>query len=213
MTRVLTFCNALRSGFSCTDAADVPRFATSYVYDANGRVIAVSNDAGEAARYVYDVMGNIKRIDRLAGNELALFAFTPGRGVSGTKVSLQGHGVAAEPSANTVQFAGTPARHRKPVPRPARLAPAATPAARGQASRQRGELRICLLRSGREQGRGFLDQQGQLARRHSTGRREVDRLWRRESLCHGNPYGRTWCGYGLFRAHQWDHNRDCLHRK
>ncbi len=86
-----------------------PASATSYVYDANGRVIAVTNDAGEAARYVYDVMGNIQKVDRLAADELALFAFAPGRGVSGTQVTLQGHAFATEPTANTVRFAGTPA--------------------------------------------------------------------------------------------------------
>ncbi len=86
-----------------------PAAATSYVYDVNGRVIAVTNDAGESARYVYDVMGNIARVERLAVEELALFAFTPGRGVSGMQVRLQGHGFNAQPTANAVRFAGTSA--------------------------------------------------------------------------------------------------------
>jgi len=86
-----------------------PAAATSYVYDVNGRVIAVTNDAGESARYVYDVMGNISRVDRLASDELALFAFTPGRGVSGMQVRLQGHGFNTQPTANLVRFAGTSA--------------------------------------------------------------------------------------------------------
>lgn len=87
----------------------VPASATSYVYDAQGRVIAVTNDAGESARYVYDTMGNILRVDRLAAGELALFAFTPGRGIGGMQVTLKGHGFSTEPTANTVRFAGTPA--------------------------------------------------------------------------------------------------------
>lgn len=81
-----------------------PVSATSYVYDANGRLIAVTNDAGESARYVYDVMGNIQRVDRLAADELALFSFTPGRGVGGMQVRLQGSGFSADVGANTVRF-------------------------------------------------------------------------------------------------------------
>jgi large repetitive protein len=81
-----------------------PVSATSYVYDASGRLIAVTNDAGESARYVYDVMGNIQRVDRLAADDLALFSFTPGRGVSGMQVRLQGSGFSAAPGANTVRF-------------------------------------------------------------------------------------------------------------
>lgn len=87
----------------------VPASATSYVYDVNGRVIAVTNDAGESARYVYDIMGNIVRVDRLAAGELALFAFTPERGIGGMQVTLKGHGFSTEPTANAVRFAGTPA--------------------------------------------------------------------------------------------------------
>lgn len=83
-----------------------PVSATSYVYDANGRLIAVTNDAGESARYFYDVMGNIQKVDRLAADQLALFAFTPGRGVTGMQVRLQGHGFSATPGANTVRFSG-----------------------------------------------------------------------------------------------------------
>lgn len=84
-------------------------FASSYVYDANGRVIAATNDAGESARCVYDVMSNITRIGRLALDELALFAFSPGRGVSGMQVRLQGHGFDSQPTANVVRYADIPA--------------------------------------------------------------------------------------------------------
>lgn len=80
---------------------------TSYVYDANGRLIAVTNDAGESARYVYDIMGNIVQVDRIEADELALFSFTPGRGVSGTQVKLQGHGFSVDRAANVVRFGGS----------------------------------------------------------------------------------------------------------
>lgn len=83
--------------------------STRYVYDVAGRLIAVTNDAGESARYVYDVMGNLLQVERLAAGELALFTFTPDRGVAGTQVRLQGNGFSTEPSANSVNFAGVPA--------------------------------------------------------------------------------------------------------
>lgn len=84
-------------------------WATSYVYDTNGRLTAVTNDAGESARYVYDVMGNLQKVDRLAVGELALFGFTPARGVSGMQVRIQGQGFSAEPGANAVNFSGVAA--------------------------------------------------------------------------------------------------------
>ena len=87
----------------------LPVSATSYVYDANGRLIAVTNDAGESARYVYDVMGNIQKVDRLAADQLALFSVTPGRGVSGMQVRLQGHAFSANAGANLVRFSGVTA--------------------------------------------------------------------------------------------------------
>lgn len=80
--------------------------ATRYVYDANGRLIAVTNDADESARYVHDVMGNIVRVDRLAAGELALFTFSPDRGVSGTAVRVKGHAFSADPANNVVRFGG-----------------------------------------------------------------------------------------------------------
>lgn len=84
-------------------------WATSYVYDANGRLTAVTNDAGESARYVYDVMGNIQKVERFAAGELVLFGFSPGRGVSGTPVRIQGQGFSVEPTANAVRFGGVSA--------------------------------------------------------------------------------------------------------
>lgn len=87
----------------------LPVSATSYVYHANGRLIAVTNDAGESARYVYDVMGNIQKVDRLAADQLALFSVTPGRGVSGMQVRLQGNAFSANAGANLVRFSGVTA--------------------------------------------------------------------------------------------------------
>ncbi|WP_058836190.1 IPT/TIG domain-containing protein [Luteimonas abyssi] len=83
--------------------------ATSYVYDANGRLVVVTNDAGESARYVYDAMGNLLRVERLGEGDLAIFAFTPGRGAPGVRVRIQGHGFASIAAQNALTFNGVPA--------------------------------------------------------------------------------------------------------
>ena len=84
-------------------------FATSYVYDANGRLVVVTNDAGESARYFYDELGNLTHVQRLGAHELAIFGFTPSRGAPGVEVTVQGHGFSPTPANNTVTFNGVPA--------------------------------------------------------------------------------------------------------
>ncbi|WP_045767701.1 IPT/TIG domain-containing protein [Xanthomonas albilineans] len=82
--------------------------ATSYVYDAGGRLVAVSNDTGGSARYTYDNIGNLAAVDSIAG-QLAIFAFSPGRGAPGTPVTIKGQGFSATASQNAVQFNGVAA--------------------------------------------------------------------------------------------------------
>ncbi|WP_080933010.1 IPT/TIG domain-containing protein, partial [Xanthomonas albilineans] len=82
--------------------------ATSYVYDAGGRLVAVSNDTGGSARYTYDNIGNLVAVDNIAG-QLAIFAFSPGRGAPGTPVTIKGQGFSATASQNAVQFNGVAA--------------------------------------------------------------------------------------------------------
>ncbi|WP_052689400.1 IPT/TIG domain-containing protein, partial [Xanthomonas albilineans] len=82
--------------------------ATSYVYDAGGRLVAVSNDTGASARYSYDNIGNLVAVDTIAG-QLAIFAFSPGRGAPGTPVTIKGQGFSATASQNAVQFNGVAA--------------------------------------------------------------------------------------------------------
>jgi YD repeat-containing protein len=86
--------------------------ATSYTYDANGRLVAVTNEAGESARYVYDVMGNIVRIERIEANALKIFAVTPSHGAYEAEVVLAGQGFSSERTDNVVLFNGTPAAVR-----------------------------------------------------------------------------------------------------
>ncbi|MDR2871424.1 MAG: IPT/TIG domain-containing protein, partial [Xanthomonadaceae bacterium] len=80
--------------------------ATDFFYDVNGRLVAVTNDGGQSARYRYDAMGNLVRIDRLAVGELALFGFAPARGAAGSQVKIRGQGFSASPAGNTVRFDG-----------------------------------------------------------------------------------------------------------
>ncbi|WP_230598964.1 IPT/TIG domain-containing protein, partial [Xanthomonas albilineans] len=82
--------------------------ATSYVYDAGGRLVAVSNDTGASARYSYDNIGNLVAVDTIAG-QLAIFAFSPGRGAPGTPVTIKGQGFSAIASQNAVNFNGVAA--------------------------------------------------------------------------------------------------------
>lgn len=83
--------------------------ATNYVYDANGRLVVVTNDQGESARYVYDVMGNIVRVERIDAAELRIFALTPTHGTVESLVSIRGQGFSSRPSDNAVSFNGTAA--------------------------------------------------------------------------------------------------------
>ncbi|WP_201769576.1 IPT/TIG domain-containing protein, partial [Luteimonas huabeiensis] len=85
-------------------------FATTYVYDANGRLVVATNDAGQSARYVYDVMGNLAEVQRLGPDDLAVFAFSPTRGAPGAQVRIQGHGFAPDPAGNALSFNGAPAQ-------------------------------------------------------------------------------------------------------
>ncbi|MCK9195266.1 MAG: YD repeat-containing protein [Nevskia sp.] len=58
--------------------------ATDYGYDDNGRLVSVTNDAGETARYVYDSLGNIIRIERGSTQQIAISAISPNHGTPGT---------------------------------------------------------------------------------------------------------------------------------
>ncbi|WAH63909.1 IPT/TIG domain-containing protein [Xanthomonas hortorum] len=86
----------------CTCAA----LATSFVYDSNGRLVAVTNDAGAAARYQYDKLGNINKIERFQAGDLAIFDFSPRHGGPGDLVRISGQGFSATASQNTVAFNG-----------------------------------------------------------------------------------------------------------
>jgi trimeric autotransporter adhesin len=82
-------------------------YASSYVYDSNGRLVAVTSASGSTVVYSYDAVGNILSIQPIATGQLALFVFTPQQGIVGATVTLQGNGFSTTPSNNTVKFNGT----------------------------------------------------------------------------------------------------------
>ncbi|MFQ5804189.1 MAG: IPT/TIG domain-containing protein [Candidatus Methylomirabilales bacterium] len=84
-----------------------------YFYDDLGRLSGVVDQQGNAARYVYDAVGNILEIRRtnvadFPGN-VAITFFDPDQGQVGTMVTIVGAGFSPVPSDNQVTFNGTPA--------------------------------------------------------------------------------------------------------
>jgi len=84
-------------------------YAASYVYDANGRLRAVTADSGGTGEYVYDALGNILAIDNVPAGQLAIFAFVPNHGPVGATVTVAGQGFSTVPGNNALTFNGTPA--------------------------------------------------------------------------------------------------------
>ncbi len=82
-------------------------YASNYMYDANGRLVAVTAPDGSSVVYKYDAAGNILSIQPIAVGQLALFDFAPAQGAVGAQVTLQGSGFSTTISNNTVEFNGT----------------------------------------------------------------------------------------------------------
>lgn len=84
--------------------------STNYVYDANGRVVAVTSTNGTSVPYSYNTLGHIGQVGApLSPGQLAIFAFAPTHGVAGTQVTIQGQGFATNAANDTVSFNGTAA--------------------------------------------------------------------------------------------------------
>ncbi|GLQ45759.1 hypothetical protein GCM10007862_08100 [Dyella lipolytica] len=83
---------------------------TSYVRDANGRVVAVTQSNGTSVQYGYDALGHVGSISApIAAAQLAIFAFTPAQGEAGTPVTIDGQGFSSTLANNSVSFNGVPA--------------------------------------------------------------------------------------------------------
>jgi YD repeat-containing protein len=85
--------------------------AIQYAYDELGRLVAVVDQQGSAAVYVYDSVGNVLSIQRFDAATLpgvAITAVVPDKGKAGTVVSILGKGFGGA-GQNTVAFNGAAA--------------------------------------------------------------------------------------------------------
>jgi YD repeat-containing protein len=81
-----------------------------YVYDANGRVVAVTADNGTSVQYRYNTLGQASQVSApLSSGQLAIFSFMPTHGAAGTQITLDGQGFSNTLANNSVSFNGTPA--------------------------------------------------------------------------------------------------------
>ncbi|GLQ90969.1 IPT/TIG domain-containing protein [Dyella flagellata] len=82
--------------------------STHYVYDANGRVVAVTASNGTSVQYSYNTLGHTSQVSApLSPGQLAIFAFSPAHGEAATQVTLQGQGFNSNAANDTVSFNGT----------------------------------------------------------------------------------------------------------
>lgn len=83
--------------------------STHYVYDANGRVVAVTANNGTSVQYGYNTLGQAGQVGApLSSGQLAIFSFMPTHGAAGTQVTLEGQGFSSTLANNSVSFNGTP---------------------------------------------------------------------------------------------------------
>ena len=78
----------------------------NYTYDEVGRLIAMTDSAGNAVQYDYDAVGNLIAIKRPGASSVSIIDFTPDTGTNGTGVTITGTGFSTTPSLNTVNFNG-----------------------------------------------------------------------------------------------------------
>ncbi|MFE3522399.1 IPT/TIG domain-containing protein [Streptomyces sp. NPDC059161] len=80
-----------------------------YAYDAAGRLVGLTDPAGETARYRYDPAGNRLGIDRFPSSQLSVLSVVPVRAAAGARVTLSGTGFSTTAASNAVSFGGTAA--------------------------------------------------------------------------------------------------------
>ena len=98
-------CSAL---LLCLGITQAQAATNAYVYDANGRVVAVTRADGTSSQYTYDAMGNMELVGSpLQAGQLAIFTFTPSHGTSGTTVIIQGQGFSSTLANDSVSFNGS----------------------------------------------------------------------------------------------------------
>ena len=93
--------------------AQLPPPPIHYVYDDLNRLIAVIDRDNSAAAYVYDAVGNILAIERFNVAEIpgaiGITFVAPGKGKTGTKVTIYGKGFGTSAAQVSVSFNGTSA--------------------------------------------------------------------------------------------------------
>lgn len=98
-------------GSAQTGSAQQP--AIQYAYDELGQLVAVVDQDGNTAVYVYDAVGNILSIERVDAasvpGRVAITAVVPLKGKVGTVVSILGKGFGAGAGQNAVSFNGASA--------------------------------------------------------------------------------------------------------
>jgi len=81
-------------------------YATSYVYDSNGRLVAVTRDDGTSVSYVYDSVGNLQQVLGVPVGQLAILGFDPKHGGPGVAVTINGQGFDTTIANDIVAFNG-----------------------------------------------------------------------------------------------------------
>src|SRR5947209_168812 len=80
---------------------------THYVYDDNGRLVAVILSSGDATVYAYDLAGNPTSVRQVPASGLELITFTPHEGSTGDSVTFYGVGFGS--GVTSLLFNGVPA--------------------------------------------------------------------------------------------------------
>lgn len=82
----------------------------TYIYDDLGRLVGVVDQAGNAASYTYDAVGNILSISRYnVSGPVSITLVSPNKGKVGTPVTIFGTGFSPNPVENQVSFSGVSA--------------------------------------------------------------------------------------------------------
>jgi YD repeat-containing protein len=92
----------------CGVAVASAQSTVQYLYDDGGRLIGVIDGNGEAAKYTYDLVGNLLSIDRYSSTITSVLTFSPATGPAGTTVTVHGTGFSTTANQNAVTFNGTP---------------------------------------------------------------------------------------------------------
>ena len=100
----------VKSAVCCTALLwlGISQAQTTYVHDANRRVVAVTQSNGTTVQYSYDALGHVGPVSTpLSAGQLAIFAFMPTHGVAGAEVTLDGQGFSSAAANDSVSFNGT----------------------------------------------------------------------------------------------------------